>query len=115
MTDKRMFIERRPEAGDYAVRRPDSERASAVLPTQRGDRLGATKGAATYSSSACATRIGQPGQMAQTLRNSCLAVTGHRPEALGAAGEGLEGRNSPFDNRGDLRPARGELDFEAPP
>jgi hypothetical protein len=33
MTDKRMFIERRPE-GDYAVRRPDSERASAVLPTQ---------------------------------------------------------------------------------
>jgi len=33
MTDKRMFIERRPE-GDYAVRRPGSERASAVLPTQ---------------------------------------------------------------------------------
>ncbi|MBN9601114.1 MAG: DUF2188 domain-containing protein [Afipia sp.] len=34
MTDKRMFIERRPETGDYAVRKPDSERASAVLPTQ---------------------------------------------------------------------------------
>ena len=34
MADKRMFIERRPE-GDYAVRKPDSERASAVLPTQR--------------------------------------------------------------------------------
>lgn len=35
MTDKRMFIERRPDEGDYAVRRPGSERASAVLPTQR--------------------------------------------------------------------------------
>lgn len=34
MTDKRMFIERRPKEGDYAVRRPGSERASAVLPTQ---------------------------------------------------------------------------------
>jgi hypothetical protein len=28
-----LFVERRPE-GDYAVRRPNSERASAVLPTQ---------------------------------------------------------------------------------
>ena len=28
-----LFVERRPE-GDYAVRRPDSARASAVLPTQ---------------------------------------------------------------------------------
>jgi hypothetical protein len=35
MADKRMFIERRPKEGDYAVRKPDSERASAVLPTQR--------------------------------------------------------------------------------
>jgi hypothetical protein len=34
MSDKRIFVERRPE-GDYAVRRPNSERASAVLPTQR--------------------------------------------------------------------------------
>ena len=33
MADKRLFVERRPE-GDYAVRRPNSERASAVLPTQ---------------------------------------------------------------------------------
>lgn len=33
MADKRMFVEQRPE-GDYAVRRPNSERASAVLPTQ---------------------------------------------------------------------------------
>ncbi len=32
--DKRLFVERRPE-GEYAVRRPNSERASAVLPTQR--------------------------------------------------------------------------------
>jgi hypothetical protein len=35
MTDKRVFIERRTGEGDYAVRRPNSERASAVLPTQR--------------------------------------------------------------------------------
>ena len=35
MTDKRMFIERRLKEGDYAVRKADSERASAVLPTQR--------------------------------------------------------------------------------
>jgi hypothetical protein len=34
MKDKRLFVERRPE-GDYAVRKPDSERASAVTPTQR--------------------------------------------------------------------------------
>ena len=30
----KLFIERRPQ-GDYAVRRPSSERASNVLPTQR--------------------------------------------------------------------------------
>jgi hypothetical protein len=34
MTDKRVFIERRPDEGDYAVRKPGSERASVVLPTQ---------------------------------------------------------------------------------
>ncbi len=33
MSDKNLFIERRPE-GDYAVRKPGSERASAVEPTQ---------------------------------------------------------------------------------
>ena len=33
MSDKRIYVERRPE-GDYAVRRPNSERASAVEPTQ---------------------------------------------------------------------------------
>ena len=34
MPDKdQLFVERRPE-GDYAVRRGDAERASAVLPTQ---------------------------------------------------------------------------------
>ncbi|MEM5386381.1 DUF2188 domain-containing protein [Paraburkholderia phymatum] len=31
---KKIFVERRPE-GDYAVRRPNSQRASDVLPTQR--------------------------------------------------------------------------------
>jgi len=31
--DKKIFVERRPE-GDYAVRKANSERASAVLPTQ---------------------------------------------------------------------------------
>jgi hypothetical protein len=34
MSDKRIYIERRPE-GDYAVRRGDSQRASAVEPTQK--------------------------------------------------------------------------------
>ncbi len=33
MTMKRLFVEQRPE-GDYAVRRPNSQRASDVLPTQ---------------------------------------------------------------------------------
>jgi hypothetical protein len=34
VSDKRIYVERRPE-GDYAVRKPDAERASAVEPTQR--------------------------------------------------------------------------------
>lgn len=34
LNDKRIYVERRPQ-GDYAVRRPNSERASDVLPTQR--------------------------------------------------------------------------------
>jgi hypothetical protein len=33
MSDEKIFIERRPE-GNYAVRRPDSQRASTVAPTQ---------------------------------------------------------------------------------
>lgn len=33
MSDKKLFIERRPE-GDYAIRRPNSERASGVADTQ---------------------------------------------------------------------------------
>jgi Uncharacterized protein conserved in bacteria (DUF2188) len=33
-SNQRLYIERRPE-GDYAVRRPNSERASAVAPAQR--------------------------------------------------------------------------------
>jgi hypothetical protein len=32
--DKRLFVERR-DSDDYAVRRADSERASAVAPTQK--------------------------------------------------------------------------------
>jgi hypothetical protein len=34
MVSKKGFVERRDE-GDYAVRRPDSKRASVVVPTQR--------------------------------------------------------------------------------
>lgn len=33
MSDKAIFVERRPE-GDYAVRKPNSQRASAIAPTQ---------------------------------------------------------------------------------
>lgn len=34
MVSKKGFVERR-DGGDYAVRRPDSKRASVVVPTQR--------------------------------------------------------------------------------
>lgn len=33
MSDNNLFVERRPQ-GDYAVRKPNSDRASAVTPTQ---------------------------------------------------------------------------------
>ena len=33
MAKDRLFVEKRPQ-GDFAVRKPNSERASAVLPTQ---------------------------------------------------------------------------------
>lgn len=33
MSDKRIYVEQRPQ-GDYAVRRPNAKRASAVEPTQ---------------------------------------------------------------------------------
>ena len=33
MSDKKLFIEQRPQ-GDFAVRKPNSDRASDVLPTQ---------------------------------------------------------------------------------
>jgi hypothetical protein len=33
MSKDRLFVERRPQ-GDYAVRKPNAERASAVRPTQ---------------------------------------------------------------------------------
>ena len=35
MVDKnQLFVERRPETKDYAIRKPDSQRASAIAPTQ---------------------------------------------------------------------------------
>ena len=34
MTDKRLYVEQRKKQGDYAVRRANSDRASAVAPTQ---------------------------------------------------------------------------------
>jgi hypothetical protein len=34
MSKERLYVERRPE-GDYAVRKPNSDRASAVAPTQK--------------------------------------------------------------------------------
>ena len=34
MADKRIYVEQRQQ-GDYAVRRPNADRASDVLPTQR--------------------------------------------------------------------------------
>lgn len=34
MSNKNIFVERRPDTGDYAIRQPDSQRASDVKPTQ---------------------------------------------------------------------------------
>jgi pyridoxine/pyridoxamine 5'-phosphate oxidase len=34
VTDKRVYVEQRKDKGDYAVRRPNSERASATASTQ---------------------------------------------------------------------------------
>jgi hypothetical protein len=34
MADKRIYVEKRPSEGDYAIRRPGAERASATAPTQ---------------------------------------------------------------------------------
>jgi Uncharacterized protein conserved in bacteria (DUF2188) len=34
MNDKRLYVEQRKDKGDYAVRRANSERASAIAPTQ---------------------------------------------------------------------------------
>ncbi len=34
MSDHKLYIERRPENNDYAVRRANSDRASAIAPTQ---------------------------------------------------------------------------------
>jgi hypothetical protein len=33
--ENEIYVERRPDKGDYAVRKPGSERASAVAPTQK--------------------------------------------------------------------------------
>ena len=35
MKDDRFFIEQRQNNGDYAIRKPGSERASGIAPTQR--------------------------------------------------------------------------------
>ncbi len=61
MTDKRVFIERRPGEGDYAVRKPGSERASAVLPTQAGAIDWAQqRGADIFVERVRQTKVGSP-------------------------------------------------------
>jgi hypothetical protein len=35
MGDERFYVEKRPDEGDYAVRKPGVERASATAPTQK--------------------------------------------------------------------------------
>ena len=35
MTNKKYFIEKRQSEGDYAIRKPNSERASDILSTQK--------------------------------------------------------------------------------
>lgn len=61
MTDKRVFIERRPDEGDYAVRKPGSERASVVLPTQ-AEAIGwaQQRGADVFVERVRQTNVGHP-------------------------------------------------------
>jgi hypothetical protein len=61
MTDKRVFIERRTGEGDYAVRKPGSERASVVLPTQ-GEAIdwAQQRGADIFVERVCQTKVGHP-------------------------------------------------------
>jgi Uncharacterized protein conserved in bacteria (DUF2188) len=35
MSNKKLFIEKREAEGDYAIRKPNSDRASDILPTQK--------------------------------------------------------------------------------
>lgn len=61
MTDKRVFIERRSGEGDYAVRKPGSERASAVLPTQaEAIDWARQRGADIFVERVRETKIGDP-------------------------------------------------------
>ena len=64
MSDKRIFVERRPEK-DYAVRRAGSERASAVEPTQAEAIARARElnpGAAPHVERVRTTTLGKPDQ-----------------------------------------------------
>lgn len=61
MTDKRVFIERRPGEGDYAVRKPGSERASTVLPTQaEAIDWAQQRGADVFVERVRQTKVGSP-------------------------------------------------------
>lgn len=61
MTDKRVFIERRPGEGDYAVRKPGAERASAVLPTQaKAIDWAQQRGADVFVERVRQTKVGHP-------------------------------------------------------
>jgi hypothetical protein len=61
VTDKRVFIERRTGEGDYAVRKPGSERASAVKPTQAEAIDWAQKrGADVFVERVRQTKVGRP-------------------------------------------------------
>jgi len=61
MTDKGVFIERRPGEGDFAVRKPGSDRASAVLPTQ-AEAIDWTqkRGADVFVERVRQTKVGHP-------------------------------------------------------
>jgi hypothetical protein len=61
MTDKRVFIERRPGERDFAVRKSGSERASVVLPTQ-AEAIGwaQQRGADIFVERVRETKIGNP-------------------------------------------------------
>ena len=83
MSDKRVFIERRSGEGDYAVRKPGSERASAVLPTQaKAIDWTQQRGADVFVERVRETKVGNPGRDRGAAAGRSPARLDHQPEFI---------------------------------